>query len=214
MQPRLTVLTLGVDDLERSLRFYREGLGLPSDGITGTEHEHGAVAFFPLRGDLILALYPRTEIAWDAKVEERPPSATEFTLGHNVGSRAEVDRVLARARAAGARITKPPGPTFWGGYSGYFQDPDGHLWEVAWNPQIRIDDAPETRARRSERTRGVRGPTLVRSRAIGRRRRATEAVPARATRRTAGRRATTRGRDRSATTSARTDRSGPPGRAT
>jgi uncharacterized protein len=140
MKPRVTVLTLGVDDLERALRFYREGLGLSTDGIVGTEFEHGAVAFFPMKGGMILALYPRKEIAWDAKVELQPPSATEFTIGHNVNSKEEVDRVMGQAERAGARIAKPPGPTFWGGYAGYFHDPDGHLWEVAWNPQLAVDD--------------------------------------------------------------------------
>jgi uncharacterized protein len=142
MQPRVTVITLGVDDLERALRFYRDGLGLTTDGIVGTEFEHGAVVFFALSGKLMLALYPRKEISWDAHVPLQPASATEFTLGHNVNDRAEVDAVMEQARRAGARIAKPAGPTFWGGYAGYFHDPDGHLWEVAWNPQMRVDDAP------------------------------------------------------------------------
>ncbi|HXG40518.1 MAG TPA: VOC family protein [Candidatus Limnocylindrales bacterium] len=135
MKPRLTVLTIGVDDLERSVRFYRDGLGLATEGIVGEEFEHGAVAFFDLRPGLRLALWPRASIAYDAGVELAPPSATELTLGHNVGSPAEVDAVMAEAERAGARIVKPAGETFWGGYAGYFQDPDGHLWEVAWNPQ-------------------------------------------------------------------------------
>jgi len=142
MQPRVTVLTLGVDDLERALRFYREGLGLASEGIVGTEFEHGAVVFFPLKGSLILALYPRKEIAWDAQVSQGPSSSTEFTIGHNVNSKEEVDAVMEQALRAGARIAKPAGPTFWGGYAGYFQDPDGHLWEAAWNPQLRIESGP------------------------------------------------------------------------
>jgi catechol 2,3-dioxygenase-like lactoylglutathione lyase family enzyme len=134
MQPRITVLTLGVDDLERSLAFYRDGLGLPTEGIVGTEFEHGAVAFFDLQAGLRLALWPRSDIAHDAGIPRGEPSATEFTLGHNVGSRAEVDAVMEQARAAGARIVKEARDTFWGGYAGYFQDPDGHLWEVVWNP--------------------------------------------------------------------------------
>jgi uncharacterized protein len=142
MKSRVSVLTLGVDDLERALRFYREGLGLTTDGIVGTEFEHGAVVFFPLKGGLTLALYPRTEISWDAKVPRQPTSSTEFTLGHNVNSTTEVDEVMGQAERAGARIAKPAGPTFWGGYAGYFQDPDGHLWEVVWNPQLRVDDDP------------------------------------------------------------------------
>lgn len=142
MKSRVSVLTLGVDDLERALRFYREGLGLKSEGIVGTEFEHGAVAFFPLQRSLILALYPRKEVAWDAQVTQGPKSSTEFTLGHNVNSKDEVNEVMAQAQQAGARIAKPAGPTFWGGYAGYFQDPDGHLWEVAWNPQLRVENDP------------------------------------------------------------------------
>jgi uncharacterized protein len=136
MKPQITVLTLGVADLGRSLRFYRDGLGLTTEGIVGTEWEHGAVVFFSLRGGLTLALYPRKEIAWDATVRGGEPNPTEFTIGHNVRSRDEVDTVLAQAQSAGARIVKPPAETFWGGYAGYFQDPDGHLWEVAWNPRL------------------------------------------------------------------------------
>ncbi len=142
MKPRVSVLTLGVDDLERALHFYRDGLGLASEGIVGTEFEHGAVAFFALKGSLMLALYPRNEIAWDARIAEGPKSSTEFTIGHNVNSKEEVDEVMAQALRAGARIAKPAGPTFWGGYAGYFHDPDGHLWEVAWNPQLRVEDGP------------------------------------------------------------------------
>lgn len=142
MKSRVSVLTLGVDDLERALRFYQEGLGLQSEGIVGTEIEHGAVVFFPLQGSLILALYPRKEVAWDAQVSQGPTSSTEFTLGHNVNSKDEVNEVMAQAQRAGARIAKPAGPTFWGGYAGYFQDPDGHLWEVAWNPQLRVENDP------------------------------------------------------------------------
>jgi uncharacterized protein len=140
MKPRITVLTLGVADLARSLRFYRDGLGLASEGIVGTEWEHGAVVFFQLRAGLMLALYPRKEIAWDATLEESKPSPTEFTIGHNVRDQAEVDAVLKQAQSAGARVVKPASPTFWGGYAGYFQDPDGHLWEIAWNPHLKIED--------------------------------------------------------------------------
>jgi catechol 2,3-dioxygenase-like lactoylglutathione lyase family enzyme len=137
VQPRITVLTLGVDDLEASLRFYRDGLGLPTEGIVGQEFEYGAVAFFDLQPGLRLALWPRASIARDVGLPVQPPSATcatDCTLGHNVGSKDEVDAVLAQAARAGARITKPAQDTFWGGYAGYFQDPDGHLWEVVWNP--------------------------------------------------------------------------------
>jgi uncharacterized protein len=140
VKARITVLTIGVADLERSLRFYRDGLGLATEGIVGTEWEHGAVAFFQLSGGLMLALYPRKEIAWDATVREGEPNPAEFTIGHNVKDRDEVDVVLQQAQRAGARIVKPAGATFWGGYAGYFQDPDGHLWEIAWNPQLTVED--------------------------------------------------------------------------
>lgn len=135
MKPRITILTLGVNDLGRSLEFYRDGLGLASDGIVGQEFEYGAVAFFELQDGLQLALWPRTSIARDTGLSPGPASATEFTIGHNVSSRDDVDTVMAQAQQAGARIVKAAGETFWGGYAGYFQDPDGHVWEVAWNPQ-------------------------------------------------------------------------------
>jgi len=134
VKPRITLLTLGVDDLARAVAFYRDGLGFPTKGIVGTEFEHGAVAFFDLEGGLRLALWPRSSIARDAGLAQHAASATELTLGHNVRDAATVDAVMAQAARAGARIVKPPGETFWGGYAGYFQDPDGHLWEVAWNP--------------------------------------------------------------------------------
>ncbi|HKX09178.1 MAG TPA: VOC family protein [Stellaceae bacterium] len=136
MKARVTLLTLGVDDLERSVRFYRDGLGLPTEGIVGTEFEHGAVAFFDLDQGLKLALWKRRDLAFDVGVELTPPSATELSIGHNVRSREEVDEVMGQAAAAGARIAKPARDTFWGGYAGYFQDPDGHLWEIAWNPAL------------------------------------------------------------------------------
>lgn len=135
MQPRITVITLGVADLDRAVVFYRDGLGFATEGIVGQEFEHGAVAFFDLEGGLRLALWPRASIAWDTGIPPGEPNATEFTIGHNVSSRREVDAVMAEATAAGAAIVKPAHDTFWGGYAGYFQDPDGHLWEVAWNPE-------------------------------------------------------------------------------
>ncbi|MBI4284219.1 MAG: VOC family protein [Chloroflexi bacterium] len=139
MKPRITVITLGVNDLERSLAFYRDGLGLPAQGIIGTEFEYGAVAFFDLQHGVQLALWPRDSIARDAKVALQPPSATEITIGHNVNSKVEVDAVMQQAKRAGAKIIKPAENTFWGGYGGYFQDPDGHLWEVVWNPQLSVE---------------------------------------------------------------------------
>ena len=134
MRPSVSVITLSVDDLERSLRFYR-AMGLMTDGIIGTEFEFGAVVFFELQSGLRLALWPRKSIEHDTGLRAGR-SATEFTLGHNVRSREEVDAVMAEAESAGAVVVKPAQPTFWGGYAGYFQDPDGHLWEVVWNPAL------------------------------------------------------------------------------
>jgi catechol 2,3-dioxygenase-like lactoylglutathione lyase family enzyme len=136
MKPAVTVITLGVDDLERALAFYRDGLGMPTEGIIGTEFEHGAVVFIKLHGGVTLALWPRTSLAAEAHVPLSPPAASELTLGHNVASREEVDAVMAEAAAAGATITDPARDRTWGGYSGHFQDPDGHVWEVAWNPSF------------------------------------------------------------------------------
>lgn len=140
MRPRITVITVGVDDLERALRFYRDGLGLPTQGIVGTEFEHGAVAFFDLQAGVQLAIWPRKSIAHDSGLPESAPSPTDFTLGHNVSSSQEVDAVMEQARNAGATIVRQAHDTFWGGYSGYFQDPDGHLWEIVWNPQLPIEE--------------------------------------------------------------------------
>lgn len=140
MKPRIKVITLGVDDLERSLTFYRDGLGLSTEGIIGTEFEDGAVVFFNMNEDLILALYPRPALAKDAKVSLSPASASEISIGHIVGSKPEVDAILQQAEKAGAHITDPARDRFWGGYSGYFQDPDGHLWEIAWNPAWEVKE--------------------------------------------------------------------------
>lgn len=140
MKPRISVITLGVDDLARALRFYRDGLGLASEGIIGTEFEQGAVVFIDLQPGLKLALWPRRSLAHDAGLPLGHRSSTELSLGHNVASQAEVDVVMAQAQAAGAVIVKPAQATFWGGYAGYFQDPDGHLWEVVFNPQWTAPD--------------------------------------------------------------------------
>jgi uncharacterized protein len=140
MKPRVTVITLGIDDLESSLRFYQDGLGFKTEGIIGKEFEQGAVAFFDLQAGLKLAIWPRNSLAHDSGLALGPPSATELSLGHNVASRTEVDAVMEQARNAGAVIVKPAQETFWGGYAGYFQDPDQHLWEVVWNPQWEIRD--------------------------------------------------------------------------
>jgi catechol 2,3-dioxygenase-like lactoylglutathione lyase family enzyme len=134
MKPRISVLTLGVADLEQSLEFYRDGLGLPTEGIVGREFQHGAVAFFELSGGLKLAIWAQDDLAHDTGLAKAPISPTSFTIGHNVGSRQEVDDVMTGARHAGAKIVKSPQDTFYGGYAGYFRDPTGHLWEVVWNP--------------------------------------------------------------------------------
>jgi catechol 2,3-dioxygenase-like lactoylglutathione lyase family enzyme len=140
MKPRVTVITLAVADLERSLAFYRDGLGLATPGIVGQEFEHGAVAFFALEGGLQLAIWHRDSLAHDTGLPSAAPGGAAVSLGHNVGSRERVDAVMERARVAGARILKPAQETFWGGYAGYFQDPDGHLWEVVWNPHLAVVD--------------------------------------------------------------------------
>jgi catechol 2,3-dioxygenase-like lactoylglutathione lyase family enzyme len=138
MKPRINLISLGVDDLQRSLMFYRDGLGLPTQGIVGEQFENGAVVFFDLQAGLKLALWPRKSLAHDCGLPLEKSSATELTLAHNVASKEEVDSVMAQARSAGAVIVKPAQTTFWGGYAGYFQDPDRHLWEIAWNPEFEL----------------------------------------------------------------------------
>jgi uncharacterized protein len=145
MKPRISLLTLTVDDLERSLRFYRDGLGLPTEGIVGREFEHGAVAFFDLQEGFKLALWGRDDLAHDTGLQKSPRSPTEFSIGHNVRTENEVDQVMLRAERAGGTMIKPPVKTFWGGYAGYFADPDGHLWEVAFNPEFIPDETPSAR---------------------------------------------------------------------
>lgn len=140
MKPRVSVITLGVDNLQKSLEFYRDGLGLKTDGIIGEEFEYGAVGFIDLENGSKLALWPRKSLAHDTGLQPTPSSPTELSLGHNVASAEEVDQVMAQVQAAGAKIIKPAHETFWGGYSGYFQDPDGHLWEVVWNPAWKFDE--------------------------------------------------------------------------
>ena len=140
MRARITLITLGVDDLERALAFYRDGLGWRTEGIVGQQFEHGAVVFFELEGGLRLALWPRASLAHDCGLPVGPHSPGEFCLAHNVGSRLAVDEVMTQAARAGATTVKPAGETFWGGYAGYFQDPDRHLWEVAWNPDLQLPE--------------------------------------------------------------------------
>ena len=136
MKARITVITIGVDDLERSLRFYRDGLGLKTDGIVGREIEHGAVAFFDLQDGLKLAVWPRSSLAADTGLSMRGGGVLDFALGHNVSSKAEVDAVMNQAQTAGATLVKAAVDTFYGGYAGYFTDPDGHLWEAVFNPKM------------------------------------------------------------------------------
>jgi len=140
MKPRIKVITLGVSDLEKSLAFYRDGLGLPTPGIIGQDFADGAVVFFNMNDDLILALYPKVALAKDANVPVAPSNPAAFAIGHIVKSKREVDAHMQQAEAAGAKITDPAHDRFWGGYSGYFQDFDGHLWEIAWNPQWDVRD--------------------------------------------------------------------------
>ena len=140
MKPRIKVLTLAVSDLERSLAFYRDGLGLPTKGIVGQEFEHGSVVFFNMNDDLILALYPAAFLGGDAKIDPTQMRLGAVSIGHVVNSKQEVDAVMDQAAQAGAVVTDAARDRFWGGYSGYFQDPDGHLWEVAWNPQWTVPE--------------------------------------------------------------------------
>jgi catechol 2,3-dioxygenase-like lactoylglutathione lyase family enzyme len=142
MDARIDVITLAVADLDQALAFYRDGLGLQTEGVIGTEWvgddrtPAGATVVFELRGGLMLALYPRTDLAKDANIELATPTPGEFSIGHLVSSKAEVDAVLSQARAAGATVTDQAHDRPWGIYSGYFRDPDGHLWEVIWNPHM------------------------------------------------------------------------------
>ena len=129
MKAKIGLVTLGVASLERAVTFYRDGMGLP---LHGDEPPDG-IAFFEMEGTW-LALFPRDKLAEDAGVEAVGTGFSGITLAHNEASPAAVDSVYAAAIAAGARAVKMPAPTFWGGYSGYFADPDGHLWEVAHNP--------------------------------------------------------------------------------
>lgn len=140
MKARLSVLTLGVDDLERAVAFYRDGLGWPTEGIVGAGFEHGAVAFFDLAHGLKLALFSRANLARDMGMPESGAAPSNLSLGHNVASKEEVDDAMEKAKLAGATILKPAQDTFWGGYAGYFQDLDGHVWEVVFNPEL----IPET----------------------------------------------------------------------
>ena len=139
MEPRVDVITLAVEDIERALRFYRDGLGFESRGVIGTQWTdeesgaNGAVAVFKFESGLLLSLYPRSDLAKDAAIPAGPARPGEFSLGQLVQSRAEVDELIEKAEAAGAAVTTPRDRP-WGIYSGYFRDLDGHLWEIIWNP--------------------------------------------------------------------------------
>ncbi len=141
MEPAVHVITLAVDDLQRALTFYRDGLGLPTNGVVADQYEGsdtdaaGAIVIFKLDDGLVLSLYPRSELAKDAHIPPGPPVSGEFSIGHIVRERAEVDALLEQAQAAGATVTDEPHDRPWGIYSGYFRDPDGHLWEIIWNPR-------------------------------------------------------------------------------
>jgi hypothetical protein len=142
---RIHVITLAVADLDRAVAFYRDGIGLGTPRVFGHEFvgdattPDGTVAMFQLRGGLMFALFPRTELAKDAGIPPGPAQPGGFSLGHAVASRADVDRLLARAEAAGATLCGVTGDRAWGIYSGYFHDLDGHLWEIMWNPAIDLD---------------------------------------------------------------------------
>ena len=127
MKPRMSMITLGVDDLNRSVAFYQNGLGFPRQG------DEENVAFFNLNGTW-LGLYGREALAEDAMVSAEGSGFNSFAIAHNVHSEQEVEAVMQTALDAGAELVKKPQKVFWGGFSGYFKDPDGHLWEVAYNP--------------------------------------------------------------------------------
>jgi predicted lactoylglutathione lyase len=139
VKPKINLINLAVNDLEKSVAFYRDGLGWPTNGIVGQEfHDDvtgadGTIAFFELNDGLQLGLYERANLAKDGQVDLQPESATEFSLGYPAESKEEVDELLKKVETAGAKLTAPPHMRPFGVYSGYFQDPDGHLWEIAWN---------------------------------------------------------------------------------
>jgi uncharacterized protein len=140
MKQRINILTLGVNDLKKSLEFYHNGLGWTTKGIVGTEFENGEVVLFDLTNGMKLSLYERKNLAWDSTLELQPESATEFSIGYFVNSDVEVVTIMEQAENAGAKIIKPAQKTFWGGYAGYFRDLDGHLWEIGHNPAWKIEE--------------------------------------------------------------------------
>ena len=140
MKQRINILTLGVNDLKKSMEFFQKGLGWKTNGIVGAEYENGAIVLFELNNGQMLSLYERKNLAWDSEVALQAPSATEFSIGYFVNSDKEVDAVLEKAKKTGAKITKPAQKAFWGGYHGYFQDMDGHLWEIGHNPSWTVEE--------------------------------------------------------------------------
>ena len=140
MKQRINMLTLGVNDLKKSMEFYQKGFGWKTKGIVGTEYENGAVVLFELDNGKMLSLYERKNLAWDSKLTLQTESATEFSIGYFVNSDKEVDVIMEQAKKAGANITKSAQKAFWGGYHGYFQDLDGHLWEIGHNPSWKIEE--------------------------------------------------------------------------
>ena len=135
MKPHVSIITLGVGNLEKSVRFYRDGLGWKTRGIVGADYEYGAAAFFELQPGLSLALWPRDSLAHEAGIETQSPAMTELMLSHCVSEKAMVEEVLQQAALAGGHIVRAAHDTMLGGHAGIFKDPDGHLWEVAWNPE-------------------------------------------------------------------------------
>jgi uncharacterized glyoxalase superfamily protein PhnB len=140
MKQRINILTLGVSNLKKSMKFYRDGLGWKTQGIIGTEFENGEVVLFDLDNGMKLSLYERKNLAWDSNLKPQPESAIEFSIGYFVNSEKEVDDIMEQVEKAGAKIIKPAQKTFWGGYAGYLQDLDGHLWEVGHNPAWKIEE--------------------------------------------------------------------------
>ena len=135
MRQKLNIVTLGVQDLERSLKFYKDGLGWK---LSSASNEN--IAFFQM-GGVVISLYPREKLAEDAKIKSDGEGFSGITLAYNAKAEAEVDEVLKKVEALGAKIIKKAEKVFWGGYSGYFADFDGHLWEVAWNPFFEFDES-------------------------------------------------------------------------
>ena len=140
MKQRINILTLGVNDLKKSMKFYQSGLGWKTKGVIGTEFENGEVVLFDLDNGMKLSLYERKNLAWDSKLKLQPESATEFSIGYFVNSDKEVITIMEQAKNAGAKIIKPAQKTFWGGFAGYLQDLDGHLWEIGYNPGWKIEE--------------------------------------------------------------------------